>query len=125
MMPCRPMPRLVYIIGPYRAPTPWGVEQNIRKAEELAFQVWNLGAVPVCPHTIGRFTDKTFPDRQMLDAGLALQKKCDVALVREGWESSVGSNAEIEAAHDAKQPIFFDVHDLRRWLWENGEKENL
>lgn len=118
------MARLVYIIGPYRAPTPWLVEQNIREAEKLAFQVWALGQVPVCPHTIGRFTDKTFPDEQMLAAGLLLQSKCDVALVRKNWEGSVGSAAEIQKAHAMDQPIFFNTDDLRRWLWENGELES-
>ena len=28
--------KLVYIAGPFRAPTPWQVEQNVRRAESLA-----------------------------------------------------------------------------------------
>jgi hypothetical protein len=35
--------RLVYIAGAYRAPTPGGVEQNIRAAEDLAVTVHAAG----------------------------------------------------------------------------------
>jgi hypothetical protein len=44
-----------YIIGPFRAPTVWQVEQNIRIAEELGFEVAQLGVFPIIPHANTRF----------------------------------------------------------------------
>ena len=44
------MSKLVYIAGPYRAPTPWQVEQNIRAAMDAAVVVWAAGLYALCPH---------------------------------------------------------------------------
>ncbi|MCG8435902.1 MAG: hypothetical protein MJA83_17910 [Gammaproteobacteria bacterium] len=44
--------KIVYIAGPFRAKTPWRVEQNIRKAESWALHVWKMGAVAVCPQVL-------------------------------------------------------------------------
>lgn len=35
--------KVVYIAGPFRAATPWLVEANVRRAEEVALAVWRLG----------------------------------------------------------------------------------
>ena len=44
--------RLVYIAGPYRATTPWGIRCNIRNAEDLAAKVNEAGMAAVCPHSV-------------------------------------------------------------------------
>ena len=49
--------KLVYIAGPFRAPTPWGIEENVRHAERHAFEIAKLGAMPVCPHANTRHFD--------------------------------------------------------------------
>ncbi len=38
--------KCVYIAGPFRGETSWEVEKHIRHAEELAYEVARLGAMP-------------------------------------------------------------------------------
>ena len=43
-------PLLIYVAGPYRAPTAWGIEQNIHAARAMGVQIAKHGAYPVIPH---------------------------------------------------------------------------
>jgi hypothetical protein len=47
--------RLVYIAGPYRSATPWGVRCNIRDAEDLAAKV-HAAEHALLPATIARLS---------------------------------------------------------------------
>lgn len=99
--------KLIYIAGAFRGPTPWDVEQNIRKAEAFALEVARMGAMPVCPHTMFRFFNGQLDDRFWLDGTLALLERCDaIALVPGSWERSTGTRGEIERAIDLDMPIF-------------------
>jgi hypothetical protein len=109
--------KLVYIAGPFRATTPWAVEQNIRRAEELALEVWALGAVAVCPHTNSRFFDKLIPDKVFLDGYLTLLARCDAVLLTGSWETSEGTRNERTYADVHKIPVFETLGDLTKWLY--------
>ncbi len=99
--------KLVYIAGAFRGPTPWDVEQNIRKAEAFALEIARVGAMPVCPHTMTRYFNGQLDDRFWLDGTLALLERCDaIALVPGNWEESGGTRGEIERAIDLSMPIF-------------------
>ena len=43
-------PLLIYVAGPYRAPTAWQREQNIHRAREVGVMLARAGAYPVIPH---------------------------------------------------------------------------
>lgn len=71
------MSKLVYIAGPYRAPTPWGVEQNIRNAMDAAVMVWRAGLWALCPHAnTARMEDMT-SDESFLAGAWGDASYCD------------------------------------------------
>ncbi len=39
--------KIIFISGPYRGANTWEVEQNVRRAEALALEVWRLGHVAI------------------------------------------------------------------------------
>lgn len=101
---------LVYIVGPFRADTPWEIEQNVRRAEEHGLLIAKLGGVPVIPHTMYRFFQGSLSDAFWLEAGLALLRKCDaiaVCVIAEIALQGEGARAEIAEGKLCKFPIFF------------------
>ena len=54
--------KVVYVAGPFRGPNAWEIEENIRRAERLALEVWRLGCACLCPHTNTRFFQGAAPD---------------------------------------------------------------
>ena len=104
--------KLVYVAGPFRAPTPWGVEQNVRRAEEWGLRVAKVPAlVPVIPHSMFRYYDGQGHDDYWLAATLAIMERCDALLLVPGWESSAGSRAERERAIEAGLIVFDAEHE--------------
>ena len=113
--------RRVYIAGPFRASSAWLVECNVREAEALSFQVAMLGAVPVCPHSMYRFFDRTLPDQFWLEATLELLRACSAVVFTDRWEASQGARGEEAEARRLGLPRFFapgDLTKLAAWLQE-------
>jgi hypothetical protein len=109
--------RVVYIAGPFRGKNHWEVEQNIRRAEALALEVWNLGGVAViCPHTNTRFFDGAAPDEVWLDGDLELMARCDAVLMTPDFERSTGAKRERNEAFDLFIPVFYTVAEVKEWL---------
>jgi hypothetical protein len=109
----------VYVAGPFRGSSPGEVEQNIRRAERAAFEVAKAGAVPVCPHSMYRFFDRTLSDAFWLSATIELLDRCDALYLSTGWKKSKGSLGEVERAKLLKLPIFdpaVDTASLDDWL---------
>lgn len=100
---------VVFISGPFRAPSAWEIEQNIRRAEELALRVWRLGHAALCPHTNTRFFQGAAPDRVWLAGDLEMLRRCDCVLVLSGSGGSSGTNGEIAAATASGTPILRDA----------------
>lgn len=108
--------RLVYIAGPYRASNNWLIERNVRRAEELALQVWEAGAVGVCPHTMTRYYQGTLPDEVWLAGDLEILRRCDAVLTAPHWHISHGATEEVNEARRLGLPVFDDVASVSRWL---------
>ena len=109
----------IYIAGPYTAADAWGVEQNVRRAESLAYEVAKIGAVPMCPHSNLRFMCSEIA-AFMYPATLELMRRCDAVLMVEGWEKSIGACGEYEEAGLLKMPRFWTLNGLRGWLSRRG-----
>ena len=116
--------KLVYIAGPYNAPTPWDVEQNVRRAEELALGVaWisnesKIPFGPVCPHTQSRFFAGQLDEQYWIKLTMEMMRRCDAVLLVDRWEKSSGTLGEIEEAGRLEIPVFQDLEDLLIWTEE-------
>lgn len=109
--------RVVYVAGPFRAANSWEMEQNIRRAEALALDVWRTpGLAAICPHSNTRFYQGAAPDDVWLDGDLAILERCDAVLLVPGWEKSSGTRTEIEWARYVESiPVFETIESLREW----------
>ena len=99
--------KLVYIAGPYRGPNAWAIEQNIRRAEDVAAQVWKAGLAALCPHANSRHMDGITTDENFLAGTLEMLRRCDAVLLVEGWQKSVGSRAEVSEAMRLGKPVMY------------------
>lgn len=112
--------RVVYVAGKFRGASAWEVEQNVRRAETVALDVWRLGAAAVCPHTNTRYFDGAAPDAAFLEGDLEILRRCDAVILVDGWEHSAGASAEAREALRCGLPIFTTLDRLARWL--RGER---
>ena len=108
--------KVIYVAGPFRGPNSWEIEENIRRAERLALQVWRLGAACICPHTNTRFFQGAADDAVWLNGDLAIVGKCDGVMLTEDWQRSSGARAEVEYAEARSIPVFLTLEDLAHWL---------
>lgn len=105
----------IYIAGPYRAATPWLVEQNVRRAEDVAYQVWATGHVAICPHTNTRFFDRSLPDYIFTEGTLEMMRRCDAVLVLPNHTDSLGTIGEIREAEKLGMPVeYITTTDIAR-----------
>lgn len=109
-----------YAAGPFRGANSWEMEQNIRRAEALALDVWRLGAACICPHTNTRFYQGAAPDEIWLNGDLEIMRRCDFVIMTPDWERSRGATVEREEAASRGLPVFYDLPTLKAWL-EEGE----
>jgi len=98
--------RLVYIAGPYRAPTPWGVRCNIRNAEDLAAKVHAAGMFAVCPHANSAHMEGVADDEHFLAGTMELMRVCHAVILVANWRNSSGALAEVAEATRLRIPVF-------------------
>jgi hypothetical protein len=98
--------KVIYIAGPFRGVNTWEVEQNVRRAESVAFAVALTGAMPLCPHTNTRFFNGTITAEFWLRGTLELLRRADAVVLVAGWEKSIGTRAEIVEADKIGIPVF-------------------
>lgn len=108
--------KVIYIAGPFRGPSAWDIECNIRRAETLALEVWRSGAAALCPHTNTRFFQGAADDAVWLAGDLEMLRRCDALILTSGWERSSGARAERDEAIRLGLPTFESVGELREWL---------
>jgi nucleoside 2-deoxyribosyltransferase len=108
--------KLIFISGPFRARTAWDIECNIRRAEELALEVWRLGHPAICPHSNTRFFQDAAPDEVWLDGYIEMLRRCDAMILTEDWEQSSGTLAERAYAIEHGIPVFTDLTSLKEFL---------
>jgi len=107
---------LVYVAGPYSAPTIEGRTANIHAAWLVGCQVATLGVYPVVPHTNTQHMDKIQDWQWWIDATLELMLRCNAVLMMEGWEKSRGARGEEAMAKKVGIPVFYNIVDLAGWV---------
>lgn len=101
---------IVFVAGPYRAPTQEGIDANIQAARDVAIALWRAGFGVFCPHLNSANMDSIVPDEQFLNADLEiLHKACDALVCVPGWESSEGAQGEVNFARGHGIPVFGGV----------------
>lgn len=110
--------KLVYVAGPYRSPTEFGVVENIRRAEALALKVWQAGAACICPHKNTALFGGALgmPDEVWLKGDLEMIRRCDAVIVTENWTQSSGTIAEVDLAQELGLPVFVELSELKLWI---------
>jgi len=113
--------KVVYVAGPYRSLSAWGVEQNVRKAEAVALEIArDTGLAVLCPHTMNRFYEGTLPDKYWLEATQELMLRADFLFMVDGWEKSTGSQAERMLWFKKKDtPPAYDLEELRTIIFKS------
>jgi len=109
---------IIYVAGPYRAKTEWEVNENARRAEKTALDLWEAGFTVHCPHkNTERFGGaRGLPDHVWLDGDLETIKRCDAVLLMPGWESSEGTKLEKEYAYANNIPAFQTIKHLTHYF---------
>lgn len=105
--------KVVYVAGPFRAKTAWGVAENVRAAERVALQIARLGAMPLCPHANTAHFDGECTANFWLEGTLELLRRCDAAVFIHGWPASLGSMGEWEECGRLSIPRC-DLHSIER-----------
>lgn len=114
--------KVVYVAGPYRAQTEYGVLLNIQRAERLALRIWIAGAACICPHKNTAFFGGAAHDNVWLLGDLEMVRRSDAIVCTEGWESSTGASGEVELARSLGIPVFVQFEEFEQWLRSPGQK---
>jgi nucleoside 2-deoxyribosyltransferase len=110
--------KVIYIAGPYRAATPHGILENIRRAEALAIEVWRAGYIAFCPHLNSAFFDGLVPDEMFLAGTMEMLSRCDGVIIVEEWADSLGTRAELDYCYSNRIPVFYSLHELQYYqMW--------
>jgi nucleoside 2-deoxyribosyltransferase len=108
--------KVIYIAGPFRAATSWGIAKNVRAAEERGFECASVGGMPLIPHANTAHFHGCLTDEFWLSGTMELLRRCDAVLLVPGWEGSTGTKAEIREAGQLAIPVFETVTELEDWL---------
>lgn len=116
----------VYVAGAYSSPNVIGVFTNMRRGCNLAHDVLRAGFAPFTPWLDWLLSMFGPVSLQMYrDYSMAFLDVCDAVLVqREGYEQSVGTQAELRRATDLGIPIFFELDEMIEYFEQaegNGE----
>ena len=89
---------LIYIVGPFRGPTPLDVRLNVEHARTYGLIVAKAGGYPIIPHTMTADFDKQLDDQFWLDGTMEMLSRCDAIALIPHWRLSTGARAEKDAA---------------------------
>ena len=117
--------KIAYVAGPYRASTHYTIELNIRVAESIAIELWQMGFAVICPHKNSAHFDGLCRDDIWLAGDLEiisrLNPREDCLVLIPGWERSSGAAAEYDFAREQGLKVFWwpeDKDKLCQFVWE-------
>lgn len=116
-----PKMTVVYIAGPFRARTSWGIAENIRAAERLGLEVARNGMMPLIPHANTAHFHGELPDQFFLNGTMELLRRCDAVMLTPNWAVSSGARGEVDEAERLGIPVFVNVSDLAKHFERLGE----
>jgi len=99
--------KVAYVSGPYRADTVNGIVQNIRRAEKVAVELWQMGYAVICAHKNTALLDGICDDDVWMKGDIEILKRCDLVIMIPEWQRSQGSLHEWDAAQLSEIPTFY------------------
>lgn len=104
-------PPLVYLAAPYRARTPWEIEQNVQFAQRIGHFMMINGISPIVPHVMyGSYIGGAITEQRVIETVKEIMRRCDAVYVAGmGWAVSAGIKGELEEAKRIKIPVFYDM----------------
>ena len=108
----------IYVAGPYSANNVITILDNIRRGIRASVEVLLAGYAPFCPWLDYQFQfvllqGETLNVSHYYEYSLAWLRVADAMLVLPGYETSKGTLAEIEEAHELGIPVFYSLDDLK------------
>jgi hypothetical protein len=107
--------KIVYIAGPFRAHTAWGIAENVRAAERLGLEVCKLGLMALIPHANTAHFHGELTEDFFLDGTMELLRRSDAVMLLPDWGKSIGTVREVSEAKKLEIPVFQEIEDLLRW----------
>ena len=108
--------KIIYIAGPYRSNTEYGLKRNIDLAEKRAIVVWQNGGAALCPHKNSAYLGGVTPDNNFLIGGLELLTRSDAVYVGGDYKNSQGTMAEIALAKQLGMPVLWNKDQVELYL---------
>ncbi len=117
--------KVVYVAGPYTAPNAWEREQNIRRAEEAALQLWRAGVPAICVHSVARYFYGAVSEANALAIDNEILDRCDAVLLAPGWSESAGTKLEIARAEQRGMTVWSlaRIDELIDWATTSEDEE--
>ena len=100
--------KLIYIAGPYSAPTESGVFDNIMRARERGLALIKAGYAVIIPHLNSAFMPVTRDE--IMPGDLEILSRCDAIYLLRGWRTSKGAQQEWKRAIASKLEIYEECH---------------
>jgi len=100
--------KLIYVSGPYTAPTEEEINENIQRAEDIAVMLMRNGFDVITPHknTAG-YQQYEFTHERYLEQDINILSRCDAILMMNNWRKSKGACIEMEYARTENIPIIY------------------
>ena len=100
--------RLIFVSGPYRAPTKQGIDANIYAAMHAAKELWKSGFAVICPHANTANFDGIVPDEIFLEGDLEILRRCDCIFMMANYKNSLGACGELRIAKELGLEIIYE-----------------
>lgn len=105
--------KLIYIAGPYTGPNFSVIDDNIKRAEEVAIQLWAAGWAVFCPHLntahFERYERLAGLDYETWISGtMEILKRCDAIFMMKAWTYSTGAKMEHQFAIKNNKNIYYE-----------------
>jgi len=100
--------KLIYVSGPYTAPTDNEINENIQRAEDIAVMLMRNGFDVITPHkNTSGYQQYEFTHERYLEQDINVLSRCDAILMMNNWRESKGACIEMDYAKEENIPIIY------------------